>query len=1123
MKPRICLIFFISLFLFSKEISAQQKPFAFKLITGSKDVSLGKIAGITQDKWGYMWFVDQTYNQLIRYDGYRMKIFKTNPADTNTINSTSGIENIAADTSGNIWLPAGGGVDKLNSSTGIVTHYKLKSGSDAIIVDHLGFVWLGNAAGLCRLDPKTGKADYYGHDEHDSTSISSNVIRVIYEDHEGTIWTGNGIPFDPDKDGGLNKFNRSTGKFTRYMHNPNDPHSLINDKVRAILEDSRGNFWVGTQGDGLHIMDRKTGTFERLTYDPAHPEKLSRPPVKKVDSFDHITFIKEDISGNIWIGTYEQGIVRYNPATKKINHFIADKITPNGFNDSTTWCAYTSRDGTLWIATEVSKLLYSVDAFRKSIYTIHTGNTASSFLQDENGNLWAGTEGNGIFKFDQHYNLLQHFKHDPSDSSSIANDRTTVQFLPNEGKVLSLTQGIRVMDKYTNKFSRFSNDSVFRDSKTTGFVDLILDKQGIYWFTNWGRGLIRYDPKNNLSKQFTNDPKDSSSISSDLLNHIIEDSKGRLWVAGGGGLNKLNRKTGRFKRYIAETFIGSVYEDSRNNVWAGTAKGLYHYDEKKDTFSLYFDPSSSLYSTAVGGIIEDDDHNLWFNSGSVIIKLNPLTKQFFIYGDKFGIGSNSMDPWCKPYKNKKGQLLYGYGDGFCIFYPQELNLKTNFKIILTGFFINTIPIASGSNSNIQQPVEELTDLNLKYNQNNIAFNFSTFDYRDPESIQYFTMLDGYDNTWRDAKDEKSSRYFNLPRGKYTYRIKAFSKEGAQAEKTITITINPPWWQTWWAYTLYALVLIIATWGFIKWRTKIFEKEKIILEQKVSERTKELKEEKEIVESTLSELKNTQAQLIQTEKMASLGELTAGIAHEIQNPLNFVNNFSEVSSELIDEMNEEINKGNLEDAKEIANDLKQNLEKINHHGKRADAIVKGMLQHSRSSTGVKEPTDINALCDEYLRLAYHGLRAKDNSFNATMKTDFDESIGKIDIIPQDIGRVILNLINNAFYVVDEKRKSPHALKGGEEYEPVVTVTTKRLGPPLGDGGKVSISVKDNGNGIPQKILDKIFQPFFTTKPTGQGTGLGLSLSYDIVKAHGGELKMETKQGEGSEFIIQLPVV
>ena len=276
------------------------------------------------------------------------------------------------------------------------------------------------------------------------------------------------------------------------------------------------------------------------------------------------------------------------------------------------------------------------------------------------------------------------------------------------------------------------------------------------------------------------------------------------------------------------------------------------------------------------------------------------------------------------------------------------------------------------------------------------------------------------------------------------------------------------------------------------------------------RTKELKH-------SLEDLRATQAQLIQSEKMASLGELTAGIAHEIQNPLNFVNNFSEVNKEMIDELLSEKSKvrseRNEELEIELLNNIKANEEKINHHGKRADAIVKGMLQHSRQSSGKKEPTDINALCDEYLRLSYHGLRAKDKNFNADFKTDFDETIGKINIVPQDIGRVLLNLFNNAFYAVNEKKKLM-----ANSYQPIAKVTTRRL------NDKIEIRVEDNGNGIPQNIIDKIFQPFFTTKPTGQGTGLGLSLAYDIItKEHGGSIKVESKEGERTIFIIQLPKV
>jgi signal transduction histidine kinase len=266
-----------------------------------------------------------------------------------------------------------------------------------------------------------------------------------------------------------------------------------------------------------------------------------------------------------------------------------------------------------------------------------------------------------------------------------------------------------------------------------------------------------------------------------------------------------------------------------------------------------------------------------------------------------------------------------------------------------------------------------------------------------------------------------------------------------------------------------------------------------------------------IEKAYIDLKATQTQLIQSEKMASLGELTAGIAHEIQNPLNFVNNFSEVNTELIEDMEQEIDKGNFQEVKTIANDIKENQQKIAHHGKRADGIVRGMLQHSRSSTNQKEPTDINKLADEYLRLCYHGLRAKDQFFNATIQTDFDQRLENVNIVPQDIGRVLLNLFTNAFYAVTEKKKEQK-----DSYEPAVSVRTKII------ADKIEIRVGDNGNGIPQKALDKIFQPFFTTKPTGQGTGLGLSLSYDIIKAHDGEIKVETKEGEGAEFIMLLPL-
>jgi len=335
---------------------------------------------------------------------------------------------------------------------------------------------------------------------------------------------------------------------------------------------------------------------------------------------------------------------------------------------------------------------------------------------------------------------------------------------------------------------------------------------------------------------------------------------------------------------------------------------------------------------------------------------------------------------------------------------------------------------------------------------------------------------------------------------YKFNLELDQQQAANAEAQLRSRVK--------IYALLGLMIVLVILGGILWRNHTRRKRAYILLRKQKAETDYQKEK---AEQALEELKATQAQLVQQEKMASLGELTAGIAHEIQNPLNFVNNFSEVSNELIEEMKTELATGNGQSAAQIAEDIKQNLEKILHHGKRADAIVKGMLQHSRASSGKKESTDINALADEYLRLAYHGFRAKDKSFNAKFESDLDKSIGKVNVVPQDIGRVLLNLINNAFYAVTEKRQQ---LDGS--YEPCVLVSTKKV------EGKVEVKVTDNGNGIPQKVMSKIFQPFFTTKPTGVGTGLGLSLSYDIItKGHGGELKVNTVENSGSEFIITLP--
>ncbi|MBK5271061.1 MAG: hypothetical protein JJE22_08610, partial [Bacteroidia bacterium] len=638
-------------------------------------------------------------------------------------------------------------------------------------------------------------------------------------------------------------------------------------------------------------------------------------------------------------------------------------------------------------------------------------------------------------------------------------------------------------------------------------------------------GLFKKTKGTETFKRYDLGTLPGSNASSNEITRAFESKKHGLWLMTNNGLFLYNYTTDKIERLgydknkgdiLITQDVNSFYEDADGMAWVGTWQGglsMYNVETKK---IRTYTRNDGLPSMSIQGILPDEKNNaLWLSTFDGLSRMDLETKTFNnfsiadgIQGQLFADGSTL--------KTSGGLLAFGGSNGITIFNPDAINKSsTPPKVFLTDLKLFNKSVVPGENSILKNPIYDTREIVLSHNQNNISLEFLSIHYSNPSKNQYAYKLENYDNDWREVGNQRVAFYPNLPPGKYLFRVKAANNNGVWNEEgaSLKITVNPPWWRTTWAYIAY-LILLVAV-GFA---INSYLRHRLVQKEREKNRVRELEQAKEIekayhkLEEAHETLKSTQSQLIQSEKMASLGELTAGIAHEIQNPLNFVNNFSEVNKELLTEMNEEIVKENYDEVKAIAKDVTDNEEKIIFHGKRADAIVKGMLQHSRSSSGQKEPTDINALADEYLRLAYHGLRAKDKSFNATMKTDFDETIGNINIIPQDIGRVILNLITNAFYVVTERKKL-----NIEGYEPTVVVSTSKF------NDKVMVSVRDNGNGIPQKVLDKIFQPFFTTKPTGQGTGLGLSLSYDIVKAHGGEIKVETKENEGTEFIIQLPVV
>jgi len=793
-------------------------------------------------------------------------------------------------------------------------------------------------------------------------------------------------------------------------------------------------------------MNRANGTFERLTYDPAHPEKLSRPPLRKLYSWgdDHITFITEDARKAIWIGTFENGVTRYDPANKKLTHYVRQKDSIGNFTDSTTWWEFTSRDGVMWMSTWEGGL-YRFDPSHQNI--LHTDlykkSQVFSFLEEPGNIQYFGTDS-GLLRVDSKNNKSQLFVHDTKKPGSISGNIVFTICKDKKNRIWAgtLGGGLSLLNPDKQSFTTYKHDSTISTSLVHDVVfSLYEDRQSNFWV-----GTVLGLDKMNIEKgEFTHyKPFPDDTITKLPKNFVIcmmEDSKHNLWVGNPneGGLHILDRKTGQFKNYLTRHSIICILEDGYGKIWVGAQDGLYSYNSAVDSFSLFTDPSTGN-SFLTFGMVEDNDKNLWITTTTTgIYRINNNRNEVSKFSKEFGVNPASLNG-ISPYKANDGQLFFGSVNGYYSLYPDKVSGNTKPpEIVLTDFRIAGKQVKPGSGSILKEDLLQAKQIELSHDQNVFSFLFNVIHYSNPDANVSMYMLENYDKDWRPAGSEHTAYYYNIPPGHYIFRIKAASSDGVWAEKSIDVIISPPWWRTWLAYIIYGICFVL-----VSFFANRFIRRRIIEKEKAKARERELAQAKEI-EIAYHELKTTQAQLIQSEKMASLGELTAGIAHEIQNPLNFVNNFSEVNKELIDELKNELATGNQQLAMEIADDIKSNEEKINHHGKRADAIVKGMLQHSRSSTGAKEPTDINALADEYLRLAYHGLRAKDKSFNATMKTDFDETIGNINIIPQDIGRVILNLITNAFYVVDEKKKS--GLKG---YEPTVTVKTLKTPPRVTEG-------------------------------------------------------------------------
>jgi signal transduction histidine kinase/streptogramin lyase len=1073
----------------------KNKPISIFDFGQSQGLPAKFITCLLKDRNGLMWIAGG--EGVFRYDGEHVQTFLSGLG-------TKFVTGLAEDNNGRIWFMQEHQLGMIDIKNGTVSYSQKVNGTQnnltKIFKDEDGLLWLYNSwdKAVSIIDPNT----YSFKNLDRKAGLSDTLAFEILQDANKNIWISTGS-------GGVDIIDQKAGKI-KYLKKSG---GLSSDTLSALTIDRSGRVWISESSGGLNLVDIKAGTIKH--------QKSAED--KKRFTFD----LSVDDKDRLWKAT-SNGIELIDMdkgATRIIN-------TTSGMVGNVALACVPDNEKRMWVATVQGLNIIDQDA-----ETVHpfAGTNIVSLMEDGTGNLWVATQkGVSIVNFQKNTVRLL------DKSNGLSNDFVQSFFKINDKVVVATNGGFNIIDpvnktmEIVGKSEGLVNDTIYSAFK---------DRSGNTWLTGPSNGADVVDSVKKIIRHV--DVK--GGLSDNNIQDIKQDNDGRVWLATSkAGVNIIDpiKNTVRWlndQPGLKDTCNRVLVQDKQGRMWIGTDKGIYVADIKNGKLTSISTKEGLTNDKVLSLLAYNDFIAAGTNNKITIIKsplasgsdewqITPLNKSLNVIKE-----TNS---WSSDLITSKGQYLWG-DLGITIINKIETP-PDSVTTYITGINVMTQPqhfvntyglkekdtlwaadtfyvkgqevVKSGYTGagkikwdSVSGAYNLPADLEIPHDQNYIQFKFVQAHLGRQDTTWYSYVLEGIDKKWSAPTiNTFTENYLNLPPGKYTFKVSSRYSNGRWGNPAVfNFAIAPPWYNTWWAYTIFVLVCAGIIRAYIVYRSRQLKNENRLLEEKVNQRTNQL-------QKSLEDLKATQTQLIQSEKMASLGELTAGIAHEIQNPLNFINNFSEVNTELIAEMKEEIEKGNLVEVRSIAEDIAANEEKINHHGKRADGIVKGMLLHSRTGNRQKEATDVNALADEYLRLAYHGLRAKDKSFNATMKTDFDERIGSLNLITQDIGRVILNLITNAFYAVSEKKKTQP-----EGYEPTVSVSTKKT------GNKTEIRVKDNGNGIPQKVLDKIFQPFFTTKPAGEGTGLGLSLSYDIIKAHNGELKVETKEGEGAEFIIILP--
>jgi len=1034
--------------------------------TNTKELPSSWMVQMNEDGAGGLWMRPSGFAPgVVRYYGGKFTLYDTtNGLPHNRVISWE------SDRHGTTWLGTPGGLVEFNA--GKFRTYTVRDGLPADTISGVGLdskenLWISTPRGLARLsagklETLTGRREF-----PDTVFLRMNLTINCYEDRHGTIWMNTPTHLLAYSDGAVTRYEKKT-----VLSNPN---------VQAVHEDAKGTLWIATAG-GLNSF--VGGKFTKYNLSADHDE-------------NNIFLMREDREGSLWLAA-GKGICRF--ADGKFERYQrADGLSDNGVED-----ILIDREGSIWVSTFGG----GVDRFRDEKFVTYSSKVGLSYdnveavFEDRTGAVWIGTSFGALNRLaDGAITQFDSKKGPPLvDVRALGQDSEGTLWIGSGRGLYTLRNGTITTRSH----------SVNGESDLTGGAFLL--RRSGEWLVGSRNILLSYRGGKFMRVAAIGDRANFG----DAITSLFEDSRGTLWVSTQGGLYWYKEghldKVGRDKGFSAEWAM-AFCEDSDGVVWIGTgAHGIFRYKEGK---FAGISPRQGLFDYNVYTVFEDGAGYLWMSCNKGVFcaskkQLNDVADgkvqsvTCTSYGAADGMESRECNGGYSPsgFKLRDGTVCFSTTKGIVQVNPADIRINLVPPSVVIDRFL-----VEGE----RQPTTGA--VRMPAGKSRFEFHYAGISFVGSKEVHYKYQLVGFDDGWIDAGSRRDAYYTRLDPGEYTFRVIAANSDGVWNDTgaSARFELSPHFYQTAWFIGLAIFGFLTSGPSFYLYRMRIMKKRRAELEHLVQERTGEL-------QKTLNNLKETQNQLILSEKMASLGQLTAGIAHEIKNPLNFITNFSVLSHDLTKDLRKElaaerdrVDPKRAKEIEDLLNDLEQNVSKINDHGKRADSIVRGMLLHSRGKKGERQETDLNALLAEYTNLAYHGMRAQDQSFNVKIETEFDPSVGKVSVVPQDLSRAFLNIVNNACYAANDKKKTS---KNG--FSPVVRVSAKNL--PEG----VEIRIRDNGNGIPESIREKIFNPFFTTKPAGAGTGLGLSLSYDIItQEHKGEIRVDTKVGEYTEFVITIP--